>query len=1448
MSNSNNQIKQTNISETGINRSRKHSLSSEPSKLKQQQPSDQTSSSNLITKTHNKASSTSSSSSPLQRLVELDYNPHSARSPSSRSKSISAIDESLRSFQLLQALRSADSQSILKLLPKPSEITKDPRSANDHPPVANKTRKPSQHSVSSDGPGSSSNPLHLAVQCSKLPTIQLVLSNVPSSYLNSQDRSGQTPLHLACSMGRADVVNLFLGQAQLDDSIKDLEGRTCLEVCKTSEVARLIQTSRAHLSATYLALLSAYIASPITSTVSHSIVTASLDSNPSDEDLRDSHSALSGDLNNHEPAVDQLYRFILRPRSKVIDLNLKEEQSGTTVLHEAARRKDINLIKLAINRGADVLAKDRKNKMPSDVTTDERVKNLFRKAAVSEGRAMKAMSVQRTNWNFENGSSNGTLPFPTPGNHNSGSGAGPNVSIQQPILKGYLSKWTNMARGYSTRWLVLEKGYLSYYRDQKDEGKTVRGSIAMSVATVVGPDVTKDRLRFEVSSKLGNSYPRFYLKGAHPLEVMRWVDALKQAIECANYNANNLQPSISPSMNTPTSRLSSASGMSNNERERLGFVNRHLRNTRTFLSSSGGSGSTTDRNNSLASADTVTTTKGFNRDPDSPHGSILATSFTDDESFRQEGQTLVGGQELELLGQGLKTHIEMTKSLVESLSFSSSSSQLSRITAGSNPKLSPSESSHNSSPSGNNSTTSSQLNKNDNNSASAETQRQEELKQALKRSMEDLTMMLEEYLLKASKREKYYIHKYEGELLAKKLWEENMQALVASHAEIEQQLQVVSRDSSRRKKQLRSLRAGISENNTNLVKESDNKSAVGSMIIVEEDKEQEKKLSPRIEIDSSEATEGLSSQMTPRPTTATTKNRFDELISSSDSEDDSEDEFFEAIETGAISIEPMMTVTKSLIDPITNQIKKDSHIHIPELDIKCIIEGYEKKRTTLPIKADDRPTVSLWAILKNSIGKDLTKITFPVSFNEPTSMLQRVAEDMQFSECLDVACEQTDSLIRMAYVAGFAMSNYSSTVDRLAKPFNPLLGETYEFVEPEKEYRYLSEQISHHPPTSACFVESPRWRYSGECDAKNKFTGKSFEIRPTGIAHLSLYLPKTFEGVENYPEAPFTNGDRVEEHYTWKKVTTVITNLILGSPAIDHYGDMEITNHRTGERCVLTFKPRGWRGKDANEVKGSVFDRKGNLAWELAGKWTTQLIARRAGSATGELAPDQSVPNNQSNLSTSTSLISNKSTSSNHHLRQYLQLWKNEERPGNIPFNLTTFAINLNNINDTLKVWLPPTDCRLRPDQHAFERGAWEKANELKGALEDYQRLTRRKRETGELPKHRPRWFKIVDDEDTGEKTWDVIRVGDEGSKRSGKGKKKEKEELLKLDEVEEGSIREVEEKEENEEEQEELDESQIGRVAYWEERKRVGLRKKSGKVDTQWDRVDHIFGEFELI
>lgn len=116
----------------------------------------------------------------------------------------------------------------------------------------------------------------------------------------------------------------------------------------------------------------------------------------------------------------------------------------------------------------------------------------------------------------------------------------------------------------------------------------------------------------------------------------------------------------------------------------------------------------------------------------------------------------------------------------------------------------------------------------------------------------------------------------------------------------------------------------------------------------------------------------------------------------------------------------------------------------------------------------------MWSILKSSVGKDLTKISFPVSFNECTSMLQRmgklrlrghadsIAEDMEYDACLTVAASDKDSLRRIAFVGAFAMSNYSSTIGRIAKPFNPLLSQSFEYAIPNR-YRYISEQVSHHP-------------------------------------------------------------------------------------------------------------------------------------------------------------------------------------------------------------------------------------------------------------------------------------------------------------------------------------------------------------------------------------------------
>lgn len=135
----------------------------------------------------------------------------------------------------------------------------------------------------------------------------------------------------------------------------------------------------------------------------------------------------------------------------------------------------------------------------------------------------------------------------------------------------------------------------------------------------------------------------------------------------------------------------------------------------------------------------------------------------------------------------------------------------------------------------------------------------------------------------------------------------------------------------------------------------------------------------------------------------------------------------------------------------------------------------KKRRTTVPEKPNY--PLNLWSIIKNCIGKDLSKIPMPVNFNEPLSMLQRLTEDFEYAELLDSAAKCKSPSEQLAWIAAFTISSYSTTANRTGKPFNPLLGETYELDRTEDlGWRCINEQVSHHPPIAAQFCEGKGWK------------------------------------------------------------------------------------------------------------------------------------------------------------------------------------------------------------------------------------------------------------------------------------------------------------------------------------------------------------------------------------
>jgi hypothetical protein len=352
------------------------------------------------------------------------------------------------------------------------------------------------------------------------------------------------------------------------------------------------------------------------------------------------------------------------------------------------------------------------------------------------------------------------------------------------------------------------------------------------------------------------------------------------------------------------------------------------------------------------------------------------------------------------------------------------------------------------------------------------------------------------------------------------------------------------------------------------------------------------------------------------------------------------------------------------------------------------------------------------------IGKDMTKMTLPVTFNEPTSLLYRVAEDMEYAKILNIAADRTDPTERLVYVTAFAASIYASTIGRVAKPFNPLLGETYEYVRPDLGYRFFIEQVSHHPPVGAAYAESAKWTYYGESSVISKFYGKSFEFNPLGTWYLHI--------------RPIDGGP--EEVYTWKKVTSTVVGILTGNPVIDNYGPMEVKNWTTGEVCYLDFKQRGWKASSAFQVGGKVVDKTGKTKWSIGGRWNEKIYARQTPGYEGSVDPTEGDPSGN---------------------KAFL-IWESHPRPppGEIPFNITPFVVTLNHLPDTLAALIAPTDSRRRPDQRAMEEGEYDLAATEKTRVEEAQRARRREREArGE--DFAPRWFVRSTHPVTGEPFWE---------------------------------------------------------------------------------------------
>lgn len=361
---------------------------------------------------------------------------------------------------------------------------------------------------------------------------------------------------------------------------------------------------------------------------------------------------------------------------------------------------------------------------------------------------------------------------------------------------------------------------------------------------------------------------------------------------------------------------------------------------------------------------------------------------------------------------------------------------------------------------------------------------------------------------------------------------------------------------------------------------------------------------------------------------------------------------------------------------------------------------------------------TLWSILSSKLGGDVLTagISLPSWLYEPLSILQRQAEMVEYSQVLTQAARCTDSIERLAYTAGFAVSGYSAT-QRYKTDFNPLLGETFEYIDPRNDTRFFAEQVCHHPPISALHVTNgDNWVFWQNSSPITRFLGNCIDLDTQGKSHI--LFPK------------------FDEHYFYTNPQcTRIHNIILGSMWIEHFGVLHIKNMDGSVACTINFKKSGLFQGTQFKVEGYIEDKNGKKLVKLEGRWDEYLE--------GKWLED----------------------TENVKKGEVRKLWViARDTFLNDQYNFTQYSKSLNDFDQEMENILLPTDSRRRLDRRYLEIGDTDSATYWKKIMEDRQRQDRKIRKDA----WRPVWFKKEEPEN-GESKAIWVYKGDYWEQRSEK-------------------------------------------------------------------------------
>ena len=314
-------------------------------------------------------------------------------------------------------------------------------------------------------------------------------------------------------------------------------------------------------------------------------------------------------------------------------------------------------------------------------------------------------------------------------------------------------------------------------------------------------------------------------------------------------------------------------------------------------------------------------------------------------------------------------------------------------------------------------------------------------------------------------------------------------------------------------------------------------------------------------------------------------------------------------------------------------------------------------------------------LIKEMISTYTKKQSSPVYFNEPLSMLQKQCEKFVYLDLLTQASNiENNKPLQMCYVAAFMIGEIFTNLGRFLKPFTPILGETFEFFENSKKFRYYAENVKRIPQVTAFIGETPDFGYYGDTsnDTSFKFLKGSMDL--------------TFKNPINIIFKKANN------HYIYNRPIISVKGLLKPPMYSDYSGTTVIKDIKDNNiKLELNFLEQSWTNSTLGGFEGKAYSGEDEVAYLIGGNWQEQIYIT-----------DKDGNNKQVLL----------------ELNKGYEYLKNTLEKYTIP----PYSCNLNNTNENLLKSLPKNDSRFRQDIKLLEEGNTQRAQMFKCSYEEKQK------------------------------------------------------------------------------------------------------------------------------